>query len=65
MDAQLAGLTDALAAGFAARGRRRARLRAAIALALEFTTWQRLTRDGLDDAAAAQLMADLAATAAG
>ena len=45
-----------LAAGFdGARG-----ARALVALALDFWTWQRLDREGLDDAAAAELMARLA-----
>jgi AcrR family transcriptional regulator len=63
-DAQLAGLTDALAAGFGARGKRAERVRAAVALALDFWTWRRLTREGLDDAAAATLMTDSVAAAA-
>jgi AcrR family transcriptional regulator len=41
---------DVLAAGRGLRGRRRKLLRAAIALALSFGTWRKLTRDqGLDD----------------
>ena len=54
MQAQLAG---DLAAGFAARGRRAERLKALIRLALDFWTWRRLTREELDDEAAADLMA--------
>jgi hypothetical protein len=46
-----------------ARGRRAERLRALTRLALDFFTWRRLTREGLDDEAAADLMA--AAIAAG
>jgi AcrR family transcriptional regulator len=64
-DAQLATLADALAAGFGARGKRAVRLRAAVALALDFWTWQRLDREGLADAQAAELMADLVAAAGG
>jgi AcrR family transcriptional regulator len=63
MDAQLASLTTALARGFGARGRRARRLRAALGLALDFWTWQRLDREGLEDAAAAELMADVVAAA--
>ena len=61
MDAQQSALADALAAGFGAPD---LRLRAVVALALDFETWQRLQREGLDDAAAAELMSDLVATAA-
>lgn len=64
MDAQLGELADTLAAGFRARGPRHARLRALVALALDFWTWLRLKREGLDDRAAADLMADLIAAAA-
>jgi hypothetical protein len=64
-DAHLATLADALAAGFGARGKRAVRLRAAVALALDFWTWQRLDREGLADAQAAELMADLVAAAGG
>jgi AcrR family transcriptional regulator len=64
MDAQQAGLVQALAQGFGARGKRAWRLRAVQALALDFWTWQRLKRQGLDDAAAAELMADLVAAVA-
>jgi AcrR family transcriptional regulator len=58
MDAQQAGLAAALAAGFGAAA---GRLRAVVAVALDFPTWQRLEREGLDDAAAAALMADVVA----
>jgi len=51
-DALLAGLADALAQGFDG-----AEARALTALALDFWTWHRLDREGLDDAAAAALMA--------
>lgn len=64
-DVQVAGLTDALAAGFAhARGATARRVHAVAALALDFGTWDRLKREGLDDAHAAELMADLVAAAA-
>jgi hypothetical protein len=35
-------------------------MRATLALVLDFATWKRLTRQGLSDRAAADLMADLA-----
>jgi AcrR family transcriptional regulator len=57
-DARLAQLTDALAAGFAPRGQRAARVRALIRLALDFWTWRRLDREGFNDAAAAGLMVE-------
>jgi AcrR family transcriptional regulator len=58
-DASISELTKALATGFPARGQAAARLRAVIALALDFWTWQRLTQEGLTDEKAAKLMADL------
>ncbi len=54
-DVRLAELADHLAAGFDG-----AQARALVALALDFWTWQRLHRQGLDEAAAADLMARLA-----
>ena len=62
-DAQQAALGEALASGFATRARRE--LRAAIAVALDFWTWRRLAREGLDDRSAARLMAGLVRAAAG
>jgi AcrR family transcriptional regulator len=63
-DAQLAGLADALARGFRARGRSAARARAAAGLALDFWSWRRLTNEGLNDRAAADLMAETVGMAA-
>ncbi len=57
IDRMQAELADDLAAAFAARGRRAERLSALIRLALDFWTWHRLSREGLDDDAAAELMA--------
>ncbi|HEX7291180.1 MAG TPA: TetR family transcriptional regulator [Conexibacter sp.] len=51
-DASMAGLAEGLAGGF-----ERPEARALTAVALDFWTWQRLDRQGLDDAAAAELMA--------
>jgi AcrR family transcriptional regulator len=64
MDAQQLGLADGLTAGFGRRGGPARRLHAVLALALDFWTWQRLAHEGLDDAAAADLMAELVASAA-
>jgi AcrR family transcriptional regulator len=66
-DAPTAALADELAAGFGPRGARgvrggrAGRVRAVVALALDFWTWQRLKREGLADAEAAELMAGLVA----
>jgi AcrR family transcriptional regulator len=57
IDRMQAELADDLAAGFAAHGRPSERVRALIRLALDFWTWRRLSREGLDDEAAAKLMA--------
>jgi AcrR family transcriptional regulator len=50
-DPMLAGLAEGLSAGFD-----RPDAPALVALALDFWTWRRLEREGLDDAAAAALM---------
>ena len=51
-------MADALMAGRKLRGKRERRARAAIALAIAFPTWQRLTAEGgLKDGEAAKLMA--------
>jgi AcrR family transcriptional regulator len=57
-----AELADGVAAAFAARGRRAERLNALIRLALDFWTWRRLSHEGLDDEAAADLMAAVIAS---
>ena len=54
-DLALGGLADGLAEGLPG-----ARARALVRLALDFWTWQRLAAEGLDDAAAADLMARVA-----
>jgi AcrR family transcriptional regulator len=54
----LAEVRDALMRGRGVRGKARRRVRAAIAHALAFRTWQSLTED-LDDAEAAELMGRL------
>jgi len=58
-DRQQAERALALARGFKRKGSRATRLRAVIALALDFWTWHRLAREGLDDEAAAQVMTGL------
>jgi AcrR family transcriptional regulator len=63
MDVRLDELTRALAVGFARKGRAAKRTRAAVALALDFWTWHRLSREGLADEDAAKLMAGAAAVA--
>ncbi len=57
IDRTQAELADSLAAAFRARGRRAERLKALSRLALDFWTWRRLTGGGLDDEAAAEVMA--------
>ena len=64
-DARLGQLTQALAGGFRSRGRRAQRQRALVRLALDFWTWRRLHREGLDDDIAAGLMAEAVAGVAG
>lgn len=54
MDPMFAELTAGLAAGFS-----RPEARVLVALALDFWTWRRLDREGLDDAAASELMAEI------
>jgi AcrR family transcriptional regulator len=55
-DRRLDALADALSSGLGRSGRERRR--ALLRLALDFTTWQRLTGQGLSDAAAAGVMTD-------
>ena len=56
MDQQFANLANALASGFALKGRPAKGLRAAVALALDFWTWRRLAGEGMSDDDAAALM---------
>jgi len=62
IDRMQAELTDELAAAFGARGPRAERTGTLIRLALDFWTWRRLSGEGLDDEAAADLMAAAIAT---
>ena len=64
-DTSLAQLAGVLTAGFRSSGNRAVRLNALIALALDFWTWHRLSRQGLTDDEAADLMADAVACAPG
>jgi AcrR family transcriptional regulator len=64
-DAALRGLEGTLVAGFELDSERAGRLRALIGVALEFWTWERLTRDGTDDEEAADLMTEAIASVAG
>jgi AcrR family transcriptional regulator len=64
MDQQMAALADALASGFQP-ARDPAAVRAMAALALDFWTWRRLSREGMTDAAAARVMVDSVRAAAG
>ena len=57
IDRTQADLAAELAKGFGARGRRVERLRALLRVAVDFWTWRRLSDEGLDDEAAAELMA--------
>jgi AcrR family transcriptional regulator len=62
IDRMLDGLGSDLAGAFDLRGRRAVRLRALIRLALDFWTWRRLAGEGLDDEAAADVLAAAVAT---
>jgi AcrR family transcriptional regulator len=63
-DVALAGLADALTAGFGLEGDRADRLRALVRVALDFWTWDRLEAEGLADAGKADLMTDAVAAVA-
>lgn len=63
-DPLLDGMAARLAAGFRPRGKRAARARAVLRLALDFATWERLSGEGLGDAEAAALMAAAAQSSA-
>ena len=64
MDQPIAELAGALAAGFAPDADAAKALRAAVALALDFWTWRRLSGEGLSDVAAAALMVQAVKSAA-
>jgi hypothetical protein len=60
----MAATAEALSVGWGLRGRRRARLRAAIAVAVHFRTWETLADQGLSIPDAAGLMSTLVRCAA-
>jgi AcrR family transcriptional regulator len=63
-DVQAAQLADALVGGFGPKGRRAARTRALVMVALDFWTWRSLNREGLANREAAEVMASGIAQAA-
>jgi len=63
MDQQMASLADMLAARFMG-AEHSPQVRAAVALALDFWTWRRLSHEGMTDAGAAAVMANAVKTAA-
>ena len=65
IDVRFAQLADGLGDGFGARGARAVRVHGLIAVALDFWTWRRLDGEGLDDEAAARLMAGAVGAIAG
>jgi AcrR family transcriptional regulator len=64
-DAALDQMASVLADGFPVRGKRAARLRTLLRLALDFWSWRRLNAQGLDDQESAALIADAVAALAG
>ena len=64
-DARAAELTEALASGFASGDTRGSPVRAAVALAVDFWTWYRLSEEGLGQESAARLMMRAVQAAAG
>jgi AcrR family transcriptional regulator len=64
-DVALGGLADAITAGFELDDDRGSRVRSMARVALDFWTWDRLTGEGMDDGAAADLMTDAIASVAG
>jgi AcrR family transcriptional regulator len=63
-DAALGHLTGEATAAFELAQDQAARLRSLIRVALDFWTWERLTGEGMDDEAAAELMTDAVAAVA-
>jgi hypothetical protein len=60
-----AALADSLTTGFDVRSARARRLRALLAVALDFGTWMRLNEEGFEDAEAADLMCQAVAAQVG
>lgn len=63
MDPALEWVAGELIGGFGAKGARARRVAAMVAVSMDFWTWRRLKQVGMDDAAAAGLMADAVAQA--
>jgi len=63
-DAALAGLAEGAVAGFDLERDQAERVRSLIRVALDFWTWDRLTGEGMDDEAAAELMTEAIAALA-
>jgi AcrR family transcriptional regulator len=64
VDHSLSSLAGPLAAAFAPKGRSEKGVRAAVALALDFWTWRRLSGEGISDDDAADLMVGAVSAAA-
>jgi AcrR family transcriptional regulator len=64
-DAALSGLADAVTTGFQRDANRAGRVRSMVLVALDFWTWERLTREGMDDEDAAELMTEAIVSLAG
>jgi hypothetical protein len=63
VDARMAALADGLAAGFSDGDTPSRAVHAAVAVAIDFWTWRRLADEGLDEDAAAALVARMVASA--
>ena len=63
VDRQLGELAQALVAGWSQDDAANRRVSVIVAIALDFGTWQRMADMGLDDSAAAELIADIAVCA--
>jgi hypothetical protein len=64
-DAALAGLADAVTAGFDLEPKPAARTRSMVRVALDFWTWDRLDAEGLNDSEKVDLMTVAVASVAG
>lgn len=64
-DARMTDLADGLASDFGSEGMGSNEVRAIVRLALDFWTWRRLAREGLNPQTAAELMAQVVSAAAG
>jgi AcrR family transcriptional regulator len=64
-DVAIGGLAHAITAGFELDDERGARVRSIARVALDFWTWDRLSREGMNDEAAAELMTEAIASVAG